>query len=274
MDKREFVALDFETTGKYPLSAEICEVALIKFNSKGEILDEWESLVKPQGSMNPVAEGIHGLSLNDLKKAPVFEDVLPKLIEFAGESPLVGHNVSFDLGFLAYEMDKFFGGQWWEQKLTGAHFCTSKISLRALPKLSSHRLKHLVEHFELGESPNHRAMQDSLTCKDVFLKLISGVDSIESLIKLQDDKLPLKDFSTLNLLNARSELESLVSACEDKKDFEIVYSKGSRKGKWRQLTPHGLVIKTNGESFLVATDPGETQTKRFMLDKILDSKSH
>lgn len=272
MDKQQFVALDFETTGKYPLSAEICEVALIRFSSDGEVLETWESLVKPKGSMNPVAEGIHGLSLEDLKDAPTLFDILPKLLEFTGDRPLVGHNISFDLGFLAYEMDRFFGKDWLDQQLQGAHFCTSKISIKALPKLSSHRLKHLVEHFDLNEEPNHRALQDALTCKNVFLKLIKGVESLDDLIKLQSDELKIKDFSTLTLIKERAELSSLVSACEDKVDFEIIYSKGSRKGKWRRLEPHGLVIKTNGESFLVATDPGETQTKRFMLDKILESK--
>jgi DNA polymerase III epsilon subunit-like protein len=271
VDKRQFVALDFETTGKYPLSAEICEVALIRFTSEGKILETWESLVRPESGMNPVAEGIHGLSLDDLKDAPLIADALPKIIEFTGDSPIVGHNISFDLAFLAYEMDKAFGESWLKKQFLGAHFCTSKISLRALPKLSSHRLKHLVEHFELKEAPNHRAMQDSLTCKDVFLRLISDVESIEDLIELQGDSLALKDFSTFNLISARPELKPLVASCRDKRDFEIIYSKGSRKGQWRKLNPHGLVLKTNDESFLVATDPGETQTKRFMLSKILDS---
>jgi len=272
VEKKQFVALDFETTGKYPLSAEICELALIRFTAEGQILDQWESLVRPQSGMNPVAEGIHGLSLDDLKDAPLMPDLLPKLLDFVGKDPLVGHNIAFDLAFLAYEMDKAYGQQWLEKDFLGAHFCTSKLSLGVLPKLSSHRLKHLVEYYELEEAPNHRALQDSLTCKNVFLKLIEPLTSLDEALSFQNDRLEMKDFSTISLIEKCKNLEPLVHACESQTDFEIVYSKGSKKGKWRKLEPKGLVLKTKGESFLVATDPGETQTKRFVLDKILDSR--
>lgn len=269
---REFIALDFETTGKYPLSAEICELALIKFNLDGDILEEWSSLVKPRSSMNKVAESIHGLSLEDLKSAPYIEDLLGQLLDFVGECPLVGHNLSFDLGFLAFELDKRESSGWVNSLLMRSHFCTSLISLNTLPKLPSHRLKHLVEHFGLEEEPNHRAYQDALTCKNVFLKLIGQSRNMGELVELQGQKLLMKSFSTLELVEQRPELKTMLTAVCENKDFELMYAKGSRKNKWRKLSPSGLVLKPRKESFLVATDPGETQTKRFMLEKVIESR--
>ena len=35
----------------------------------------------------------------------------------------------------------------------------------------------------------------------------------------------------------------------------------------------GLVLKTENKSFIVGTDPGEIQTKRFMLDKVLETRA-
>lgn len=268
----EFIALDFETTGKYPLSAEICELAVIKFNLEGENLGEWSSLVKPRSGMNKTAESIHGLSLEDLKNAPYIEELLEQLLDFVGDCPIVGHNLSFDLGFLAFEMDKLKGQGWLDQFLMNSHFCTSIMSLNTLPQLSSHRLKHLVEYFGLEEAPNHRAHQDALTCKNVFLKLIGKARNMEDLLNLQGQKLLMRSFSTLELCSQRPELKTMVDAVCDKQDFDLMYSKGSRKNTWRKLCPAGLVLKSNKESFLVATDPGETQTKRFMLDKILGSR--
>jgi DNA polymerase III epsilon subunit family exonuclease len=269
----EFIALDFETTGKYPISAEICEAALIRFDSKGDVLGEWSSLIKPRVEMTKVSESIHGLSLKDLEGAPYIEDVLGEMLEFIGEAPLVGHNISFDLGFLAWELDKFKGEGWLLNHLKNSHYCTSFMSLNMLPNLPSHRLMHLVEHFGLEESPNHRAHQDALTCKNVFLKLINGAESMKEVLDLQGQELLIKDFSSLELLKRRPELKSMVEAGASFKDFELIYSKGSRKNKWRKLTPKGLVLKSNEDSFLVAVDPGETQTKRFMVNKVLNSRN-
>ena len=272
MTDQKFIALDFETTGKYPLSAEICEVALLKFTSSGEVLDKWESLIQPTKGMNPVAQSIHGLSLEDLKGAPKIENVLEEMLSFIEDLPLVGHNLSFDLGFLAFDLDQFFGEMWLSRFLKSPNFCTSKLSLELLPKLNSHRLKHLVEHFGLSEAPNHRAYQDALTCKNVFVKLIQNCKTVKEAVGLQKDALIAADFSTLKLVDKRPEFRALVKSVKDAQPFELVYSKGSKRDQWRKVEPLGLVLKTCGESFLVAQDPGQTQSKRFLIDKVLDSR--
>lgn len=41
-----------------------------------------------------------GICDDDLKDAPVLDTVLPELLEFCGELPLLGHHVIFDFSFL------------------------------------------------------------------------------------------------------------------------------------------------------------------------------
>ena len=267
-----FVAIDLETTGKYPLGAEICEIAMIKFNGD-EILDRYESLVKPLKGMNKVAEGIHGLSLESLKDAPLFQDILQDVMSFMGCAPLLGHNLPFDLAFLAHEFDQTLESGWWGSKVHSYNLCTSLLSLQIYPKLTTHRLKYLTEYFEVECSPNHRAMQDAQACMDVFLKVTKGIESIEELVKIQKNELPFKEFSIKVLLEKRPELTGMVEASKKDLDFELVYSKGSKKNQWRTLGSKGLVLKTNGKSFIVGADPGDIQTKRFMLDKVLETRA-
>lgn len=267
----EFVALDLETTGKYPLSAEICEVAMIKFDHTG-VLDRFETLVYPERGMTKESEAVHGLSLESLKNSPRIEEVLPQIIEFIGESPLLGHNLPFDLGFLAFEFDKYFKGSWWLETFQSPNFCTSLISLQTHPKLTTHRLKYLTEYFSVPVSPNHRAMQDTEACREVFLKITEGISSLEELVKVQKDELLFKDFSTRFLVERNEALKGMVDACKSQSDFELMYSKGSKKNKWRKLNAKGLVMKTKGDSFVVGVDEGDIQTKRFMLDKVVDTK--
>lgn len=265
------VALDLETTGKYPLGAEICEIAMIKFDHTG-ILDRFESLVRPRGEMGAEAERIHGLSLESLKDAPLIKDVLPEVVEFMSGSPLLGHNLPFDLGFLAYEFDHHLEDGWWEESFTAPNFCTSLISLQTHPKLTTHRLKYLSEYFEVENSPNHRAMQDTQSCMEVFLKLTKDVKNIEELVAIQKDALLFTKFSLNLLMKEKPNFKGMVEACKKSVDFDLMYSKGSKKNKWRKLTPKGLVMKTKEEGFVVGVDTGEIQTKRFMLGKILETR--
>lgn len=41
-----------------------------------------------------------GICDDDLKDAPVLDTVLPELLAFCGELPLLGHHVIFDFSFL------------------------------------------------------------------------------------------------------------------------------------------------------------------------------
>ncbi len=271
MENTDFIALDLETTGKYPLGTEICELAMIRFNRKG-ILERFESLVRPKKGMAAEAERIHGLSLESLKEAPFIEEVLPQMEDFISGASLLGHNLPFDLGFLAHDFDQFLESHWWENSFKAPNFCTSLISLQMHPKLTTHRLKYLCEYFEVKTSPNHRAMQDAQSCMEVFLKLTENIESVEELVKVQKDALLFLDFSVKKLEEKNPIFSGMAEACRKDLDFDLMYSKGSRKNKWRRLSPKGLVMKTKGESFVVATDEGEIQTKRFMLDKIVETR--
>lgn len=267
--QQSFVALDFETTGKYPATSEICEVALIRFK-EGRVIETFESFVKPLKGMTEESEKIHGLSLESLKEAPDLESTLNKMVKFIGSDPLVGHNISFDLGFLIYELERLkIKGI---ESLKRSHFCTSYLSLKLWPKLSSHRLMHLAKHVGLELRPNHRAMQDAEVCMKVFLNLISSFTTLHEILKAQEVGLHFNEFSLQKLLEEKEALSSLVVGCENETQIEIKYSKGSKKNEWRALVPKGLVLKEDDLGFFVAKDPGDTQTKRFMLSKILDSR--
>lgn len=267
----EFVAIDLETTGKYPVGSEICEIAMIRFTSEG-VLERFESLVRPKGPMTPESEAVHGLSLADLKSAPQIEELIPKFVDFVGTAPLLGHNLPFDLGFLSVDFDRYFSEAWWVEKFLSPNFCTSLISLQTNPKLRSHRLKDLAEFFEIQNAPNHRAMQDAQTCMEVFLKLTDSVGDLDGLVQVQQDALKFESFSIRNLTEQETKFKPMAEAVDANKTFQLMYSKGSKKNKWRPLEPKGLVLKTKDESFLVATDPGEVQTKRFLLNKVVDTK--
>jgi DNA polymerase-3 subunit epsilon len=99
-----FCVVDVETTGFHPASDGIVELALVRMDASGRVYEELHSLVDPQRPVD--ATFVHGLDEADLRGAPVFADLLADVRRLLDGSLLVAHNASFDMSFLAAEMDR------------------------------------------------------------------------------------------------------------------------------------------------------------------------
>ncbi len=90
-----FRVLDFETTD-IGAGAEIVQVAVI--NQDGEtVLD---TLVKPQGRISSGAQGVHGISAEDVKDAPPFPEVYVQMTAALAGEIVVAYNVKFEQNIL------------------------------------------------------------------------------------------------------------------------------------------------------------------------------
>ncbi|HEB83596.1 MAG TPA: 3'-5' exonuclease, partial [Bacteroidetes bacterium] len=72
----------------------------------GREVDRFSELVSVEGRIPPEIVRLTGITDSDLDGAPPVEELLPRFLEFLGADPLVGHNVSFDHGFLFAEIDR------------------------------------------------------------------------------------------------------------------------------------------------------------------------
>ena len=121
------VAFDAETTGKRTPDGEfirkqpfacrapgiIIEVAFVEMLREGEGWrkgETWRSRVNPDGPINPEAIKIHRIRPADLKNAPRFPTILPKVKDFIGDSPIVAHAYENERDFLDYEFARVGGG--------------------------------------------------------------------------------------------------------------------------------------------------------------------
>lgn len=262
-----FVAFDLETTGKYPLESEVCEVAAVKHQG-GKIVDEFQSLVKPSAPMGAFVISIHNITNEMVANAPPISEVAPKFRQFLGDAVPVAHHAPFDLGFMAWEFEKL------ALELPPANaLCTALISRRALPASPNHRLQTLVKHLGIPAGQAHRALDDAKACMAVALKCFEKIGpeaKLDDIYKFQGSELKWSDYS-INSLSEKGSMLNLVSAIKQRARVELVYLGGSRPGQPRELNPIGIVRNPNGD-FLVASEPGEEQTKRFFLSQITSVK--
>src|SRR5690625_6757116 len=78
-----FAVLDFETTGNQP-SDEIIQVGIVKV-SQGEIVDRFQSYVKPSCLIPPFISSLTGITDDQVEHAPTLEEVITELLPFLND---------------------------------------------------------------------------------------------------------------------------------------------------------------------------------------------
>lgn len=260
-----YTAFDTETTGAYPLDSEICEIAAVKWRY-GQVVDTFQTLVKPQQVISDFIIGIHGITNEMVANSPAITDVIANFHRFISDSVLIAHHAPFDLGFVAYEFEK--------KSLslpTLPALCSSLLTRKIFPESPNHKLQTLIDFFGIEKGTAHRALDDSKACLKVFLKIAEKVGwdkTFEDILKIQVTRLEWKNFSLYSLQDT-SIGHALVSSIENKRDLELSYRTSSDH---RVVKPIGVVRNPQGD-YLVALQPPEIQQKRFYLTRIVAART-
>lgn len=99
-----FAILDVETTGLSPNQSRVVEIAVVRIDGAGQVLDEWSTRLDPEGPVG--ATHIHGITEADVATAPLFRDIAAHLSAYIAGMPIAAHNAAFDLGFLGAEFQR------------------------------------------------------------------------------------------------------------------------------------------------------------------------
>jgi DNA polymerase III subunit epsilon len=97
-----FCVLDVETTGFDPAHDRIVELALLRVDHTGRVLQELHTLVDPGQAVD--ATWVHGIDDADVRGAPAFGWLAPGVLTMLHGAVLVAHNAPFDLSFLRAEL--------------------------------------------------------------------------------------------------------------------------------------------------------------------------
>ena len=153
-----YVAFDLETTGLDYHTDEIIEIGAVKVRN-GEIIDTFESLVRPKRSIPEEASKINHITDEMVQNAPAFWEVIPKFLEFVGDDTLAAHNVKFDYSFLCTACLRINGGI----ECPHVYMDTLAISRWKWPDLPNHKLGTVAKHVNYKPGNAHRALADAMT---------------------------------------------------------------------------------------------------------------
>lgn len=154
------VAIDIETTGLDPGKDAILEIGAVRFNGR-RIEDKWSSLINPGRSIPPFITQLTGITNEMVLHAPTLSEIAPRLANFIGDLPLLGHNIMFDLSFL--KRSKLL--------INNGFLDTYEMASVLLPRASRYNLGALAQSLAVPLPATHRALDDALVTHGVYLRL-------------------------------------------------------------------------------------------------------
>ncbi|MHB8112179.1 MAG: hypothetical protein A2X24_09775 [Chloroflexi bacterium GWB2_54_36] len=154
------VAIDLETTGLDPQKDAIIEIAAVRF-SGNRVEAEWTSLINPARAIPPLITQLTGINNDMVRNAPPIKAVIQELADFVGDSPVVGHNVQFDLGFL--HKNGILG--------LAEPIDTYELAAVLMPTASRYNLGSLGQILGILIPNSHRALDDARLAHAVYAKL-------------------------------------------------------------------------------------------------------
>jgi DNA polymerase-3 subunit epsilon len=273
-----WVAFDTETSGRYPIESEICEIAAVKWTSVGgqpNELESFTSLIKPIKPMSAEVIKIHGITNAMVADAPSLSEVLPKFLKFISGSVLLAHHAQFDLGFVANALEDCS----LELPKTPT-ICTSLLAQGNVPETANHRLQTLVPFFGVDPGQAHRALDDARACLGVALKIFERLqtnsqadltvnDIAAKMLRRTALDLGLLYFSrfSMNELRKDANLARFIEAARTQTPVQLTYAAGSRPGQARTITPIGVIRQLDGDA-LVALEAGDKVSKRYWIKDV------
>ena len=178
---QDLLFVDVETTGLDPTKHELLEVAARRTSPDGQtILGEYTAKLRP---LNLAAAEPKALEVNKYSEeewAPekcVARDVVVKeLHRIAQNCVLVGHNVSFDEGFLrALFYQANLQPPWGYHKVDTVALAWPLYVTK--PDLEGVSLVKLAKYLELPTQPVHRAAADVAACHALYMHLMKKWNS-------------------------------------------------------------------------------------------------
>lgn len=247
------IALDLETTGLDPMRDAVIEIGAVRFRGD-RVEDEWTTLVNPGRPLPGFITQLTGITDDMLADAPRLSQVLGELESRAGDLPILGHSVRFDLAFLR------------RKGLFGLNQTVDTFDLASvlLPSASRYRLGALASALGVPVRSSHRALDDARTTMQVYLKLVAQAEELPLAVVEEIVRLGAEIewgggwvFEETLRLRLRGEGASALGPKKQPVAFERL------SGEVEPLKPAQEIQSLNSEDLAAVLEPGGPLAKRF-----------
>lgn len=212
-EKENIIVFDVESTGVDVTEDEIIQIAAIKLNKNGEVVDKFEKFLK---NKKPVKDSyyVHGFSDEMLQRiGEDKEKVLKEFVEYSKDSIIVGHNVQYDINILCSELERNNLGK----PKFKTFYDTLDIYRRFYPGNINYKLENLSKVYDTKHKPSHDAMDDIIATGELLVRAINEKIRETSMERMALMSKHLKAFTAIS-----KKLNELFKIAESKRPYELV----------------------------------------------------
>lgn len=171
LQNKTFVCYDFETTGlHFEQGDKIIEIGAVKIEN-GKITERFMSFVDPEKHIPEESSKISGIVDEDVKGAPIDNQVLQDFYKFTRGAIIIGYNnINFDNVFLIGQGKKC---RWNFDNETADVY---KYATKFITGVKNYKLGTIAAKLGVVLDNAHRAVYDALATAEVFLKIAANND--------------------------------------------------------------------------------------------------
>ncbi len=237
--KQTYIVLDVETTGLDVYKERMIEFAGVKLVGD-KITDTFETLINPEQPIRYSSYLIHNISQEMVEDAPKLPEIMPKILDFIGDNPIVAHNVIFDYSFINHASKLVYG-----KEITNRTIDSQALFKEVFPDEISHGLEALMNRMGVEYSTRHRAMADAEGLAKSFPKLLKLYEQRFNWQLSQCDKI---QYLFERYLRIQSAIQIMQSELLDLKSvFKVYFENGGED-----------VVASTGETLVYTSKSGYT----------------
>ncbi|MCH5461257.1 PolC-type DNA polymerase III [Lactobacillus sp. LC28-10] len=150
-----YVVFDTETTGLSAIYDRVIELSAVKMQGK-EVIDQFEEFIDPGFHLSDQTTNLTSITDEMVHGSKSEKEVFELFRKFYGDAIIVGHNVTFDIGFMnaGYQRHDL-------PEITNPIIDTLTLARFLYPNLKGYRLNTLAKKFHVSLEHHHRAIYDA-----------------------------------------------------------------------------------------------------------------
>ncbi|NVY97030.1 PolC-type DNA polymerase III [Lactobacillus sp. DCY120] len=166
LEPAEYVIFDVETTGLSAVYDSIIELAAVKMKD-GKVTAEFDEFIDPGHPLSATTINLTSITDAMVHNSNTEAEAMVKFQDFVGDDILVGHNVTFDIGFLNAARSRCN-----LEPVQVPVIDTLEMSRTLHSEYRNHKLDSLAKRYEIKLEHHHRANSDAETTGYLMYKLL------------------------------------------------------------------------------------------------------
>ena len=168
---KSYVIIDLETTGLNPFEDRIIEIAAQRV---GQQAAEYTCFVQTDFALPNQIKKLTGITETQLANGLVESLAIGRLVNFIGEDPIVGYNISFDIKFIneALKRQK-------KNPITNKTYDVMKYVKQDKKILKNYKLETVLKEYEINVQVPHRASEDVKIIHALIGKLKTLIEELK-----------------------------------------------------------------------------------------------